>query len=117
MRFVAFKEFRQQAQATIEAVGEYLSHDLRKVLRELQAGLTKLSFDENFDSFTEVVTIAASSEVKIRNKVRDAIPRYKIIVRDNGSGVVDGDEAWSLDFVTLKNTSASSKTVTVIFFK
>lgn len=120
MRFVAFKEFRGLINTGIEDIVEYLRTDMKKVLRELQLGLTKLSLLDNFEGFSAEVTIAAGAELAIQNQFRNGkIPSQRIIVK-GGSGsqnIVDGDTAWSVDFVYLKNTGASSASATVIFLK
>lgn len=127
MKFTAFKEFRgivrkviDDPEAILQQAVDYLSIDMTKTLRELQLGLVRLNFDDNFESFTETVTIAASSELAIQNKLKDGIiPSKRIIVR-GGTGaenIVDGDTEWSSRFVYLKNQSLSPVTVTVIFLR
>lgn len=117
MKFTAFKEFKDLLGTDIESVKRYLVKDLKVLLRELQGGLTKLSFEDNFKSFTTTVTIPASSELAIRNELRTEIPTKRIIVR-GGAGsqdVVDGDTTWNRNFVYLKNTTGSPVTLTVLF--
>ena len=120
MKFIAFKEFREAYQTTIQSVSMYLGTDLKKILRELQLGLTKLSLLDNFQSFTHDVTIAASAEVQLQNLFKDgSIPTQRVIVRgsDGSQNIVDGDTEWDENFVYLKNTGASSASATVIFLK
>ena len=89
------------------------------MIRELGVGLTRLSFDDNFESFEVDVTIEATSELEIRNQLRDAIPSKRVVIAGGtGAGdIVDGDTEWTTNFVYLKNTSASPVTATVLFFK
>lgn len=120
MKFIAFKEFRETIDVTKDRIAEYLRIDLKKILRDLQTGLTKLSFEDNFVSFKKEVTIAASSELAIRNEFRDGtVPSQRIIIKGStGAGsIVDGDTQWDQNFVYLKNTSGSTVTATVIFLK
>lgn len=120
MKFGAFKEFRQAISTAIEDVVSYLNTDQTKMIRELNIGLTRLSFADNFECFIEETTIAAGVEVSIRNGLRSGqIPRYKIILRSDAGGrdVVDGDSEWNSNYVSLKNIGASSATVTVAFFR
>ena len=119
MKFTAFKEFRYLAQNKIEDVSEYVGIDLKKILRELQLGLNKLTFQDNFNSFTETVTIPATSELSIRNKLLNEVPSYRLIVRggDGAQNIVDGDALWDENYVSLKNTGATDVTFTVVFFR
>lgn len=118
MKFASFKEFRQAVSNTLEDVISYLNTDHTKMIRELNVGLSKLNLVDNFDSFVVTETIPATTEVQIRNGLRNGlVPTYKIILRTNSPDVVDGDTAWNTNFVTLKNTGASSATVTVLFLR
>ncbi len=86
------------------------------VLRDLAVGLTKLNFEDNFNSFTTTVSVAAVGDTSIRNEL-DEVPTGKIILRDGGSNnVVDGVTDWDRDFVYLQNLGGSAVTVTVMFF-
>lgn len=121
MKFSNFKEFRSALNtADIDAVVAYLRNDLAGVLRDLSSGLSKLAFSDNFESFTTTVTILAGQELPIRNGLRSgAIPSGRLIVRsdEGGLAVVDGDATWTRDYLYLKNTGASSGTVTVVFYR
>ena len=120
MNFSSFKEFRHLLTPAIEDVGRFLSVDLTKTLRDLAVGLTKLSFLDNFESFSVEVTIATGVEIEIRNQLRSQlIPTQRIIVRGKSGteDIVDGDTEWTNQFVYLKNTGASSATVTVMFLR
>ncbi|MBR9701024.1 hypothetical protein GOV11_04120 [Candidatus Woesearchaeota archaeon] len=120
MRFASFREFRNLLDPKLEEVVKFLTVDVTSTLRELTTGLTKISFEDNFESFTVEVTLASGAETEIRNKLRSQdIPTQRIIVR-GGSGsqdIVDGDTQWTKQFVYLKNTNASSVTATVLFLR
>lgn len=113
-KFSGFRLFKLGT--TLESVVTYLSSGLNQSLRELQAGLQGLSFADNFDSFEVTVVIPATSELQIRNQL-PVRPSKRIIVRSNSATVVDGDTAWSADYVYLKNTGATSATITVVFLR
>ena len=117
MKFTAFKEFRFSS--TLDAVLGYLSNDLKTFLRELRLGLTRLSFVDNFDSFVVDVTIGSGEELAIRNQLKSSVPTQRIIVRGSSGSesIVDGDTAWDLNYVYLKNVGASSASATVVFLK
>lgn len=98
--------------------------NLSQLVLELSAGLKRLTFVENFDSFAvDDITIAyqtaTPADYKIRNQLDPIIPRYMMIVKQTGNALVTaGDTAWSSDFVYLKNHSTTiDAVVSVIFFK
>lgn len=96
---------------------KYLLTDLAFSLRDLFTALTRLTFGDNFNSFTATITVAASGDTAIRNEI-GVIPSGKIIIKDGGSSdIVDGDTAWTTDYVYLKNLGGSPVTVTVVFFE
>lgn len=98
-------------------IAQYILTELTKSLVEIQIALTRrIRFEDNFNSFEAQLTIPAGSEITIQNQL-SVIPSKRIIVRSNGTGIVDGDTPWSRDFVTLKNTGAAAVTATVIFLE
>lgn len=114
MKFRSFKEFRA---GSLQDVVEYLKVHLTSTLRDLVAGLTKLTFTDNFDAFEAEVTIGAGSEAKIRNEL-STIPTKRMIVRALGSSdIIDGPTAWNKDFVYLKNNGGASATISVVFMR
>lgn len=92
--------------------------DIKTLLRELGTGLTKLTFEENFQSFESEQTIAANTEVAIRNQL-DSVPTEMLITKQTGNALITaGDTAWTSNYVYVKNHDASnSATVKVRFFK
>ena len=100
-----------------DEIGQYIMTELTKSLVELQIALTRrLNFQDNLNSFEERVVIPAGAEISIQNRL-SVTPTRRIIVRSNGTGLVDGDTPWSREFVTLKNTGAAEVTATVIFLE
>lgn len=119
MKFKAFKEFRtfREAKNNLEDVVRYLSVDLLGVLRELTNGLRKLSFNDNFNSFTVDVVIPATSEVAVRNELGE-IPEGKLIIKTDNIDVIDSTTTENdVDFVYLENTSGTVANVRVVYFK
>lgn len=119
MKFSGFKEISQIEASSAQGVVGYLTGALSAMIRDLRAGLNKLAFSDNFESFKVDLTFAASEEVRIPNLLRTAIPTEWIVVRNqlNGASVVEGDNAWTKDTLYLKNSSANPITVTVRFFR
>ena len=101
---------------------EYVEVSLWSWLRDLTTGLLKLTFKENFQSFTVQVTILAMTEVSISNQFLNSfpgtIPSGRIIIKQKGDAVIlDGDTPWNENLVYLKNPSSNNVTITVLFFK
>lgn len=104
------------------SVVNYIEVSLWSWLRDLTVGLFKISFKENFQSFTVEVAILAMTEVSIANQFANSspgtIPSGRIITRQKGDAVIlDGDTPWNDNAVYLKNPSANNVMITVIFFK
>lgn len=117
MKFPTFREFRQR-DTSLGAIAKYLSVDLVRSLRELTLGLTKLSFEDNFAGWSTEVTIPAGSEVQITNQLGE-VPNHRLITRGgtDSNNIVDGDTEWTAQLVSLKNTGATTVTVTAVFLK
>lgn len=97
-------------------VVKYLQVDLYSWAKSIFAGLLKLTFKDNFDSFTVAdLTIPAGESVNITNGL-GFIPNGRLIVRQTGDGVVTDGE-WDLQTLRLFNNGAVDVVVTVIFFK
>lgn len=94
------------------------SKDLKSLIRNITNSLKSLTFSNNFKSFEETVTIPASTELQISNKLTTKPDKYIIVRKSNAAIVADGPTQWSNDFIYLKNyDSTDSTTITVIFFK
>ncbi len=89
-------------------------------IRSLMQALETLSFEDNFKGFSWEGAIPASTEVKIRNKIRDgSIPRGYLVTFAKGvNTIVAGDTEWDENYVYLKNFDGSTgATVKVFFFR
>ncbi len=121
MKFSALNDFKGGVGARIESVLRYLSIDLASSLRELRVGLSRLSFEDNFEGFEVEVSIAAGEEQPIGNRLKNgAIPTRWITVKKDAASyaVCNGDTPWNSEFVWLKNThSTDASTLTVVFLK
>jgi hypothetical protein len=114
MKFSGFKIFRSGD--AIEDTVRYLSVDLANSLRDLATGLNKLRLTENFEGFEATFSFSGNDEQSFRHNL-GVIPTQRIIVRASTQDIVDGDTAWSKDYVYLKKTTAGSGTATVIFLR
>lgn len=98
--------------------------DLGALLKELRAGLQRLSFGENFHAFQWQGDIDAGEEVAIPNTLEGVsgeryIPSGVLLMTVEGPDAVSkGPTDWTYQFVFLKNrASTSTVTVRAIFFK
>lgn len=93
--------------------------NIRKIeylVRELATGLIKMDLNENFESFEETITIPATSDYTVRNKL-SFIPSKYIIVSQEGNGLVTkkSNTDWTSDFLYLTNNGSVDVTITIIF--
>src|SRR5260221_11511102 len=74
------------------SVVNYVEVSLWSWLRDLTVGLFKISFKENFQSFTVEVAILAMTEISISNQFAKSlpgvIPSGRIIIRQKGDAVI-----------------------------
>lgn len=91
--------------------------DLKGLIRDLSNGLRNLTFGDNFQSFEQVVEIAATTELSIRNQLTN-IPKKYIIVDQTGNGLITRSTSeWSNDYLYLYNNGAVTVTATIIFME
>lgn len=82
------------------------------------AGLSDLSFEDNFKGFSWTGTLTASQEIQIANKLKGSIPRYFLVIMAEGANnIVKGSAEWTTRYVSVKNAdSTTTATVTIYFF-
>ena len=100
----------------IDSIVSYLSNEVSANFREITTVLNNLDLVDNFNSFEVEITIPATSELQIRNELQ-VIPGRWILVRRNQNSIVDGDTPWTINYVYLKNTAATTATAKVIFMR
>jgi hypothetical protein len=104
-------------------IDKYIQIDLFSWMKDVTSAITKINFQDNFQSFTvNNISILAGMEVGISNQFKNrypgTIPTGRIIIRQKGdANIIDGDSDWTEDLVFLKNPSANDAIVSVIFFK
>ena len=101
------------------------ARDLVDLAKKLTAGLSKLTIEDNMESFKEeALEISAGETLTIRNKLT-FIPSQYIITSQEGNAVVtkatnpDTGDGWDSNFLYLKNNSTNhiDVTITVIFMR
>ena len=112
-----FRGFRTFVGRDIKDVLKFVSGELHASLKDLFAGLQRLSFEDNFQSFEVTVKIDAGQEITIDNKLQVA-PSKRLIVRQDGGGLItDGRKPWNNETVSLINNGATQAKVTILFLR
>jgi len=112
-----FSGFRTLKTAqTIEELIQYLTTGLAVSLKELQAGLLKLTLEENFETQIIEVTIPAGITLTFPHNL-GVIPSKRLIVRATGSTIDDSDLPWTDTTFSFRNTGASSVTAKIILMR
>jgi hypothetical protein len=92
--------------------------DLKQLVKELGTGLNRISFSDNFESFEIEETIAATTELKVRNQLDPYTPSGMLILKQTGNSLVTaGDTTWDSNYVYVENRGANPVTVKIRFFK
>lgn len=110
MKFRGFREF------VSGKVDYYVQHDLTSCMKDLFAGLKRLSFEDNFDTFLADVKLQAGEEVTLENRL-SAPPSKYLVVRQTGNGLLTDGSVWSAEKVSIKNNGAVVVTATLIFMR
>lgn len=114
-KFSGFRTFK--VGQTVQDIIDYLTKGLSVSLKELQAGLTKLNFADNFESQTIQITLPPGGiEVGISHNL-GVIPSKRLIVRATGSTIDDGTKPWTKTVVYFRNTGVSDVTATIILMR
>jgi hypothetical protein len=87
-------------------------------IRDLNAGLDKLNFEDNFQGFVWEGTLTPSQELSIQNKLRSGQPTsFQVLFITGANTLVAGDTEWNPQRVSLKNYGAASLTARVYFYR
>jgi hypothetical protein len=97
-----------------ERMEQYLAVQLQRTLDDITTALQRLSFKDNFKSDTQTVTIPAGTVNQAVRHSLGTVPIGKLIIKANGSSVVDGSTAWNEDNIYLSNPGASAVTLTLV---
>jgi len=91
--------------------------DYNMLLKHLENGLRKLTFQDNFQAYVAEVTFEPLEEKEVAHNLQQ-IPNYYILGRQTGEGqIIDGDTPFSNSAIYLKNTSSNNITTTVIIMR
>jgi len=108
------KKFR--VGATPQEIIQYLEVFLANTLTDITTAMQRLTFKDNFKSYTARVTIEAGQELPIQHNL-GVIPTGKLILKSTGYQVRDGDSAWTSEYVYLKNEGSSPVTLTLVILR
>jgi len=96
------------------------ARDLVDLAKKLTVGLTKLTIDENMESFKvedlEIGHGTGSDTVTIGNKLT-FVPKQYIITSQVGNGLVTKTGDWDINTLSLINNGSSDVTITVVFMR
>ena len=96
---------------------EDIANKHNDLVDDLNTGLGRLKFADNFETNVRTVTIASGAELKIPHSL-GVVPSDRIILRQTGNGlVVDGPTEWNENNIYLKNEGPSEVTFKVRIFK
>ena len=84
--------------------------------REFSYGISKLNFDDNFESYiAEDVVIPAGEEKQITYQLPDGrVAKYYLSLSQTGNGLITkGSTDWTAKHIYLINNGAESVTITI----
>lgn len=113
-KFSGFRTFK--IGKTVEEVIHYLLNGLALSLKELQAGLTKLSFEDNFESEIIQVSIQAGATAGFPHSL-GVIPSKRLIVKASQSTIDDSATPWTSSAVYFRNSGPTDLTATIILMR
>jgi len=94
------------------------ARDIVDLIRQLSSGLYKLSFKDNFESFTvENVQIPSNTEISIQNKLTFVPKQYIITAQIGNSLVTKGDKEWTKNSLYFKNNGIDDVTLNILFLR
>lgn len=118
----AIKVFEQRAARDLPDLSDKASlGDIIKAYNDLNSqlsGLTRgLSLQSNFDGQIVKITFAAGETLTIPHKL-GVLPRYRIILGQEGNGVLDDiPSGWNTFQIKMKNNGAVSVTATIMLVR
>jgi len=96
---------------------EFMENYYNRLIDELSSGLlNRLTLSENMAIDIRSVTIPASGEAVLNHSLK-SLPKYRIILRQTGNGVITDGSTWDDKKISLKNNGAVSVTLTVGIFR
>jgi hypothetical protein len=93
--------------------------DIKRFAEELAIGLTRLSFNDNFQTFTAEVTVPISAtNFEIRHGL-PRIPQGYIIIKQTGAGQITASTGtpWNSSYIYVDSTGTSPIQIKIIIFQ
>jgi len=110
MRFRGFREI------VGDDVKGFIRKDLAGCMKDLFAGLKRINFEDNFETFTATIKLEAGEQGYIVNAL-NVPPTKRIVIRQTGNGLITDGTAWNSEKVSLINNGAEEVTATVLFMR
>ena len=82
--------------------------------RLLDSGLRKLTFRDNFYASIQDIVIPANTEIAVAHNL-NIIPKYYILgSQDLPGSIIKGEQAWTINTISVKNDSSNDINTTII---
>lgn len=115
MKFLGLRRF---SGTSGDDVARYIGGDLFKAFQDLAAGLGKMSFADNFNSFAFQVTIASGVTLQIPNRLgTTAVFWFPVRITGDNRLVEDAAAPFTKDVLPIKNASGTATTATILFVR
>lgn len=113
-KFSGFRTFK--IGKTVEDVIHYLLNGLSLSLKELQAGLSNLTFEDNFNVQVLEVVLPPGVTTGYSHNL-GVIPSKRLIVKADGYTIDDSATPWTSTAVYFRNSGLTTVTATIILMR
>lgn len=87
------------------------------LIDELNVGLSRLTFEDNFNAQIVEITLPANTEREVSHSLK-VRPKYKIVLKQRGNGVIeDSTKSWDDKRIWLVNNSGNEITATIAILR
>ena len=116
----AFRSFFDNKEVPSDATVPELINAFNDFIEYFDFFNKSLSLSANFDGYIAEVSIPATSNLKIQHFL-GVKPKYRIILRQTGNGVISdidtSSDDWNDKIITLRNNGSVTVTVTVMIVR
>ena len=91
--------------------------DIKQLVKELENGLRKLTFAENFQSSIVTLNIRAGEEKSVPHGLQ-VVPSYYILGEQSATGQLISDKSkWNQETITIENTGTNNISATLVIMR